>query len=54
LDDDEDILFEVLSPLGEQVRLTKGAWRYIVDLTNFDLRSSLAVVQLTLSNPDEI
>ena len=54
MDEGNDILFEVTSPLGHQVRMTRDTWRYIVDLKHFNLRGSLADVQLTLSSPDEI
>ena len=49
-----DILFEVLTPLGFQVRVTRSYWELIVTVKHPVMAGRESDVQETLQNPDEI
>ncbi len=48
------ILFEVQTPLGFRVRVTRAYWRIITEIKHPVMRGREADVQETLRNPDEI
>lgn len=49
-----DFLFEVATPLGFSVHVTRGYWDVIVTLKHPIMRAREADVQWTLREPDEI
>lgn len=49
-----DILFEVMTPLGFAVRVTKSYWELISTLKHPVMRSYLEEVKTALQGPDEI
>jgi hypothetical protein len=51
---ESDILFEVLTPLGFRVRVTRGYWEFIVTVKHPVMRERPAEVQDVLQSPDEI
>ncbi|MFO7679208.1 MAG: DUF4258 domain-containing protein [Chloroflexota bacterium] len=50
----DDILFEVETPLGFSVRTTAGYWRIITTVKHPALRGREKDVQIVLSDPDEV
>jgi len=50
----EEILFEVETPLGFQVRTTVGYWELITTVKHPIMRGREVDVQTTLSHPDEV
>src|SRR4030095_11973769 len=51
---EHDILFEVSSPLGFRVRITRGYWEFIVTVKHPVMRERVTEVQEVLQTPDEI
>lgn len=49
-----DLLFEVLTPLGFRVRVTRTYWELIISIKHPVMAGREAAVQETLRNPDEI
>ena len=49
-----DILFEVRTPLGFSVRVSKHRWELIVTTKHPAMRGRESSVRLALENPDEI
>lgn len=52
--DEDEILFEVDTPLGFCVRTTVSYWDYISTVKHPIMRGRDADVQVTLTNPDEV
>lgn len=52
--DPEDLLFEVATPLGFRVRVTKAYWTVLVQIKHPAMAGREADVQATLADPDEI
>jgi hypothetical protein len=52
--DDAELLFEVRTPLGFSVRVSRTRWELIVDMKHPVMGGREAVVRLTLESPDEI
>lgn len=50
----DDIFFEVLTPLGFSVRVTRNYWELIVTIKHPVMRGREIDVQNTLREPDEI
>jgi len=50
----EEILFEVDTPLGFQVRTTVSYWELITTVKHPIMRGREADIQATLTNPDEV
>ncbi len=50
----EEVLFEVLTPLGFRVRVTKGYWELIVTIKHPVMAGRETDVKDTLLHPDEI
>jgi hypothetical protein len=51
---DSDLLFEVLTPLGFRVRVTRERWRLITTVKHPVMAGQEAVVKATLENPEQI
>ena len=51
---DDAVLFDVLSPLGFRVRITRAYWELIVMIKYPVMAGREADVQAALQNPDEI
>lgn len=51
---ESDILFEVSTPLGFQVRVTRGYWEFIVTVKHPVMRERATEVQDVLYTPDEV
>ena len=51
---ESDILFDVSTPLGFRVRVTRGYWEFIVTVKHPVMRGRAAGVQDVLHAPDEI
>lgn len=51
---ESDILFEILTPLGFRVRVTRGYWEFIVTVKHPVMRERATEVQDVLRIPDEI
>jgi hypothetical protein len=51
---ESDILFEVSTPLGFQVRVTRGYWEFIVTVKHPVMRERVTEVQDALYTPDEV
>jgi hypothetical protein len=51
---DSDILFEVSTPLGFRVRVTRQYWELIVTVKHPVMHARVADVQDTLQAPDEV
>ena len=49
-----DFLFEIMTPLGFKVRVTRANWELIVSIKHPVMANKLSNVQDTLKNPDEI
>jgi hypothetical protein len=49
-----DILFEVSTPLGFRVRVTRDYWEFIVTVKHPVMRERATEVQDVLQNPDEV
>ena len=52
--DSKDVLFEVMTPLGFRVRVTRGYWDLIVSVKHPVMAGREDDVRNTLENPDEI
>lgn len=50
----QDVLFEVLTPLGFRVRVTRASWELIVAVKHPVMAGREADVQDTLAHPEEI
>ena len=50
----EDVLIDVVTPLGVRVRVTRAYWNVIVNVKHPVLLGSEQVVAETLSAPDEV
>ena len=50
----DDLLFEVLTPLGFRVRVTRSYWELIVTIKHPVMAGREADVKETLANPSEI
>jgi len=48
------IFFEVMTPLGFRVRVTKAYWRIITEIKHPIMRGREEAVQDTLQNPSEV
>jgi hypothetical protein len=51
---EHDILFEVSTPLGFRVRVTRGYWEFMVTVKHPVMRERATEVQDVLQTPDEI
>ena len=51
---ESDILFEVSTPLGFRVRVTRGYWEFIVTVKHPVMRERATEVQDVLHTPDEV
>jgi hypothetical protein len=51
---DSDIFFEVSTPLGSRVRVTRQYWELIVTVKHPVMQARAADVQGTLQGPDEV
>jgi hypothetical protein len=54
MSDDKEILFEVMTPLGFQVRVTKAYWELIVTIKHPVMAGREEDVKKALAQPDEI
>jgi len=54
MSDTNELLFEVMTPLGFQVRVTKAYWEIITTIKHPVMAGREADVEDTLKNPDEI
>lgn len=54
MSDDKEILFEVMTPLGFQVRVTKAYWELIVTIKHPVMAGREEDVKMALAQPDEI
>lgn len=54
MSDEKDILFEAVTPLGFQVRVTKAYWELIVSIKHPVMAGREEDVKDALENPDEI
>ncbi len=52
--DNKDVLFEVITPLGFRVRVTRGYWDLIVSVKHPVMAGREDDVRSALENPDEI
>lgn len=52
--DEHDLLFQVITPIGFTVRVTKSYWEFIVTVKHPIMAGRQDVVQETLRRPDEI
>jgi hypothetical protein len=52
--EDSDLLFEVMTPLGFQVRVTRAYWELITTIKHPVMSGKESIVQEALKNPDEI
>lgn len=52
--EEKEILFEVLTPLGFQVRVTKAYWELIVTIKHPIMAGREEDVKMALAQPDEI
>lgn len=52
--DNKDVLFEVMTPLGFRVRVTRGYWELIVSVKHPVMAGREDDVRNALENPDEI
>jgi hypothetical protein len=51
---ESDILFEVSTPLGFWVRVTRGYWEFIVTVKHPVMRERATEVQGVIHTPDEV
>jgi hypothetical protein len=51
---ESDIVFEVSTPLGFRVRVTRGYWEFIVTVKHPVMRKRATEVQDVLHTPDEV
>ena len=51
---DTDLLFEVRTPLGFSVRVTKARWELITTIKHPVMNGREAIVKLALASPDEV
>ena len=54
MEQDADLLFEVLTPLGFRVRVTRGRWLLITTAKHPAMVGREDVVKATLEHPDQI
>jgi hypothetical protein len=54
MSDNKEILFEVMTPLGFQVRVTKAYWELIVTIKHPIMAGREEDVKMALAQPDEI
>jgi hypothetical protein len=54
MNDEPEVLFEVVTPLGFSVRTTYEYWEFIVTVKHPAMQSHLAEVQEALNKPDEV
>ncbi len=54
MSEEKEILFEVMTPLGFQVRVTKAYWELIVTIKHPVMAGREEDVKKTLAQPDEI
>ena len=54
MDPDPDLLFDVLTPLGLRVRVTRERWQIITTAKHPVMAGREAVVKATLENPEQI
>lgn len=54
MSDDDEVLFEVETPLGFRVRTTVGYWRQIATVKHPVMAERLEAVRLALLSPDEV
>ncbi len=50
----DDIMFEVLTPLGFAVRVSRAYWNVIVSIKHPIMMGQEAIVKEILANPDEV
>jgi hypothetical protein len=51
---DPDLLFEVLTPLGFRVRVTRERWQFITTAKHPVMAGREDIVKVTLENPEQI
>ena len=51
---DPDLLFDVLTPLGFRVRLTRGRWNLITTANHPVMAGRESVVKITLEKPEQV
>ena len=54
MSEEKEILFEVMTPLGFQVRVTKAYWELIVTIKHPVMAGREEDVKMALTQPDEI
>jgi hypothetical protein len=54
MSEEKEILFEVMTPLGFQVRVTKAYWELIVTIKHPVMAGREEDVKMALAQPDEI
>ena len=54
MSDEKEVLFEVMTPLGFQVRVTKAYWELIVTIKHPVMAGREEDVKMALAQPDEI
>ena len=54
MEPDPDLLFEVLTPLGFSVRVTRQRWQFITTAKHPAMAGREAVVKATLEHPEQI
>ena len=54
MSEEKEILFEVMTPLGFQVRVTKAYWELIVTIKHPIMAGREEDVKMALAQPDEI
>ena len=54
MSDEKEVLFEVMTPLGFQVRVTKVYWELIVTIKHPIMAGREEDVKIALAQPDEI
>ena len=51
---DSDLLFEVLTPLGFSVRVTRARWEFLISVKHPVMAGREDVVQSTLQSPEQV
>ena len=51
---DSDLLFEVLTPLGFSVRVTRARWEFLISVKHPAMAGREDVVQSTLQSPEQV
>jgi hypothetical protein len=54
MSDEKDVLFEVMTPLGFEVRVTHAYWKLIIDIKHPVMAGREEDVRKALEDPDEI